>query len=57
MGFGINSRPLINVSALVGNKALAVGADVAYDSATGDFTKYNFGASFTNDDLYAAVML
>ncbi|XP_037406211.1 mitochondrial outer membrane protein porin 1-like [Triticum dicoccoides] len=57
VGFGLHSKPLINVSALVGNKAFALGADVAYDSATGDFTKYNFGASFTNDDLYAAVML
>ncbi|XP_073367957.1 mitochondrial outer membrane protein porin 2-like [Aegilops tauschii subsp. strangulata] len=57
VGFGLHSKPLINVSALVGNKALALGADVAYDSATGDFTKCNFGASFTNDDLYAAAML
>ncbi|KAE8821503.1 mitochondrial outer membrane protein porin 2-like [Hordeum vulgare] len=53
----LESKPLVNVSGLFGNKALAVGADVAYDSATGDFTKYNFGASFTNGDLFAAVML
>jgi voltage-dependent anion channel protein 2 len=53
----LNSKPLVNFSGVLGNKDIAVGADVAYDTATGDFTKYNAGLSFTNADLIAAVTL
>jgi len=55
--FGLNTKPLVNLSGVVGNKAIAVGADVAYDTATGDFNKYNAGLSFTNADFIAAVTL
>ncbi|CAO2178501.1 unnamed protein product [Urochloa humidicola] len=55
--FGLNTKPLVNLSAVFGTKAIAAGADVAYDTATGDFTKYNAGLSFTNADLIAAVTL
>ncbi|KAL5673934.1 hypothetical protein ACJX0J_018240, partial [Zea mays] len=51
----MNRKPLVNLSAVFGNKAIAAGADVVYDGATGDFTKYNAGLSFTNADLNAAV--
>jgi voltage-dependent anion channel protein 2 len=54
---GLNSKPLVNLSDVFGNKAVAVGADVAYDTATGNFTKYNAGLSVTNADLIAAVAL
>ncbi|CAD6237090.1 unnamed protein product [Miscanthus lutarioriparius] len=54
---GMNAKPLVNLSAVFGNKAIAAGADVAYDTATRDFTKYNAGLSFTNADLIAAVTL
>ncbi|XP_062219600.1 mitochondrial outer membrane protein porin 4-like [Phragmites australis] len=54
---GLNSKPLVNLSGVFGNKAIAVGADVAYDTATGNFTKYNAGVSLTNADLIAAVIL
>jgi len=55
--FGLNSKPLVSLSGVLGNKAIAVGADVAYDTATGDFNKYNAGLSFTNADFIAAVTL
>lgn len=54
---GLNKKPLVNFSAVFGNKAIAAGADIAYDTAAGDFTKYNAGLSFTNADLIAAVTL
>jgi voltage-dependent anion channel protein 2 len=57
LGLGMSSKPLINLSALVGNKVLAVGGDVAYDSATREFTKYNAGVSLNAGDISAAVML
>jgi voltage-dependent anion channel protein 2 len=42
---------------VVGNKSVAVGGDVAYDTAIGDWTKYNAGVSLTKEDLVASVML
>ncbi|KAL6620594.1 hypothetical protein ACP70R_035733 [Stipagrostis hirtigluma subsp. patula] len=54
---GLNSNPLLNLSGVFGTKTLAVGADAAFDSSTGDFTKYNAGLSFTNEDFIAAVTL
>ncbi|KAL6839814.1 hypothetical protein ACP4OV_029624 [Aristida adscensionis] len=55
--FGLNSKPLVNLSGVFGNKTVAVGADVAYDTATGNFIKYNAGVTFTNADLIAAATL
>uniref|UniRef100_A0ACD5VZZ3 Uncharacterized protein n=1 Tax=Avena sativa TaxID=4498 RepID=A0ACD5VZZ3_AVESA len=57
LGVSMNSKPLVNFSGVVGKNALAVGADVAYDTATGDLTKYNAGVSLTKEDLFASVML
>ncbi|KAM0883722.1 hypothetical protein ACQ4PT_031460 [Festuca glaucescens] len=57
LGVGMNSKPLINFSGVVGNKSVAVGGDVAYDTAIGDLTKYNAGVSLTKEDLVASVML
>ncbi|KAE8768030.1 Mitochondrial outer membrane porin [Hordeum vulgare] len=37
--------------------ALAFGLDVAFDTASGDFTKYNARVSHTNQDLTASLML
>jgi len=52
---GLNPNPLVNVSGVVGSKALAFGVDVAFDTASGDFTKYNAGMSHTNEDLTASL--
>jgi voltage-dependent anion channel protein 2 len=57
LGVGMNSKPLINFSGVVGNKSVAVGGDVAYDTAIGDWTKYNAGVSLTKEDLVASMML
>ena len=54
---GLTANPLVNLSGVFGTKALAFGADVAFDTASGDFTKYNAGVSLTNEDLHAAVTL
>ncbi|XP_006644617.1 mitochondrial outer membrane protein porin 4-like [Oryza brachyantha] len=57
LGVGLNSKPLVNLSCVFGNKTVAVGADVAFDSSTEDFTEYNAGLKFTTPDLAAALML
>ncbi|KAI5011746.1 hypothetical protein ZWY2020_013883 [Hordeum vulgare] len=38
---GLNPNPLVNIYGVIGTKALAFGLDVAFDTASGDFTKYN----------------
>ncbi|CAA0828445.1 Mitochondrial outer membrane protein porin 1 [Striga hermonthica] len=54
---GLTANPIVNFSGVVGNDKLALGADVSFDSKDRTFTKCNFGASFTNADLIAALTL
>ncbi|TVU09294.1 hypothetical protein EJB05_42757 [Eragrostis curvula] len=54
---GLTANPVVNLSSVFGTKAFAVGADVSLDTATGNFTKYNAGLSFTNEDLIASLNL
>lgn len=54
---GLTANPIVNLSGVVGSKAFAVGADVSFDTASGNFTKYNAGLSLTKEDLIAALTL
>lgn len=54
---GLTANPIVNFSGVVGSNCVAIGADVAFDTATGNFTKYNAGLSFTNADLIASLNL
>ncbi|XP_010925058.1 mitochondrial outer membrane protein porin 1 isoform X2 [Elaeis guineensis] len=54
---GLTANPIVNISSVFGTKAFAVGADVSFDTASGNFTKYNAGLSVTNADLIAALTL
>ncbi|WOL00334.1 mitochondrial outer membrane protein porin 1-like [Canna indica] len=54
---GLTASPVVNLSGVVGSKAFSVGADVAFDTATGNFIKYNAGLSIINADLIAALTL
>lgn len=54
-GIGLTANPIINLSGVVGSNAVAAGADVSFDTATGDFIKYNAGLSITNADLIASL--
>ncbi|KAL2240451.1 UNVERIFIED_CONTAM: Mitochondrial outer membrane protein porin of [Sesamum indicum] len=54
---GLTANPIVNFSAVLGSNKLAVGSDVSFDSKEGAITKCNFGASFTNSDLIAALTL
>lgn len=57
LGVGLTSKPLVNLSGVFGNKSVAVGADVAVDTSTGDFTKYDAGLTINNSDLAADLTL
>ncbi|XP_077252668.1 mitochondrial outer membrane protein porin of 34 kDa-like [Tasmannia lanceolata] len=54
---GLTANPIVNFSGVVGSNVLAVGGDVAFDTATGNFTKYNAGLSFSKADLIASLNL
>lgn len=54
---GLTASPIVNFSGVVGNNSLALGTDVSFDTASGNFTKYNAGLSYTNTDLIASLTL
>ncbi|KAL6587512.1 Voltage-dependent anion-selective channel protein 1 [Orobanche minor] len=54
---GLTANPIVNFSGVLGSDKLAFGSDLSFDTKEGAFTKCNFGASFTNDDLIAALTL
>ncbi|XP_043723833.1 mitochondrial outer membrane protein porin of 36 kDa-like [Telopea speciosissima] len=54
---GLTANPIVNFSGVVGSNTVALGTDVAFDTASGNFIKYNVGLNFTNDDLIASLSL
>lgn len=56
-GIGLTANPIVNFSGVVGNNALSLGTDLAFDTASGNFIKCNAGLSFTNADLIASMTL
>ncbi|XP_073023548.1 mitochondrial outer membrane protein porin of 36 kDa-like [Primulina eburnea] len=54
---GLTAKPLVNFSGVVGNHQAAFGTDISFDTATGNFTKCNAGASFMTPDLIASLIL
>ncbi|KDP21225.1 hypothetical protein JCGZ_21696 [Jatropha curcas] len=56
-GIGLTANPIVNFSGVVGNSTIALGTDLSFDTASGNFTKLNAGLSYTNADLIASVTL
>ncbi|GFP86153.1 mitochondrial outer membrane protein porin of 36 kDa [Phtheirospermum japonicum] len=54
---GLTAKPIVNFSGVAGNHKTAFGTDISFDTATGNFTKYNAGVSFTTADLIASLAL
>uniref|UniRef100_A0A7N0TRF2 Uncharacterized protein n=1 Tax=Kalanchoe fedtschenkoi TaxID=63787 RepID=A0A7N0TRF2_KALFE len=54
---GLTANPLVNFSGVLGNNVLSVGADLSFDTATGNFTRINTGLSLAHVDLIAALAL
>ncbi|KAF3326916.1 mitochondrial outer membrane protein porin 1-like protein [Carex littledalei] len=54
-GMSLTANPVVNLATVVGSNAIALGADVAFDSATGNFTKCNAGLNVVNADLIASL--
>lgn len=55
--FGLNANPVANISGVLGNNMASVGADVSFDSKTGNFTKCNAGIGFSHADLTGSLTL
>ncbi|XP_073006780.1 mitochondrial outer membrane protein porin 1-like [Typha latifolia] len=54
---GLTANPVVNISSVFAINTLSVGADISFDTATGNFTKYNSGLSITTADLIASLTL
>ncbi|XP_021908686.1 mitochondrial outer membrane protein porin of 36 kDa [Carica papaya] len=54
---GLTANPIVNFSGVIGNNSVAVGTDLSFDTATGNFTKCNTGLSYTTSDLIASLTL
>ncbi|KAH8495200.1 hypothetical protein POPTR_010G033500v4 [Populus trichocarpa] len=52
---GLTANPIVNFSGVVGSNVVALGTDLSFDTATGNFTKCNAGLSYTNSDLIASL--
>ncbi|KAL4586854.1 hypothetical protein LXL04_011499 [Taraxacum kok-saghyz] len=52
---GLTASPIVNFSGVAGNNTVALGTDISFDTASGNFTKYNAGISFTTSDLIASL--
>ncbi|XP_042401812.1 mitochondrial outer membrane protein porin 1-like isoform X2 [Zingiber officinale] len=56
-GIGLTTQPVVNLSGVVGTNAFSVGADIAFDTAGGNFIKYNGGLNVINANLIASLTL
>jgi voltage-dependent anion channel protein 2 len=54
---GLTTNPVVGMSAVFGTPAISFGADVAFDTATSNLTKYNAGMSLTTAELVASLSL
>ncbi|PPE02366.1 hypothetical protein GOBAR_DD00605 [Gossypium barbadense] len=54
---GLNQTPGVDVTATIGTPTIAFGAEVGYDTTSGNFTKYTAGISMTKPDSCASIIL
>ncbi|KAF3777668.1 Mitochondrial outer membrane protein porin [Nymphaea thermarum] len=54
---GLTANPIVKFSGVLGSSVVALGTDVAFDTATGNFTMYNAGLSYSNANLIASLNL
>lgn len=54
---GMTANPIVNFSGVIGNNCLSIGTDLSFDTASGNFTKYNAGLNVTHADLIASLTL
>ncbi|KAK6923963.1 Eukaryotic porin/Tom40, partial [Dillenia turbinata] len=53
----LNQSPAVDLSATIGTPTIAFGAEAAYETTSGSFTKYTAGISVTKPDSSASIVL
>lgn len=53
----LNPSPTLDVNAAIGNEDTSLGGEMAFDTASGSFTKYNAGITLNRPDFSAALLL
>lgn len=54
---GLTAVPIVEVNAAFGGQGFALGGEVAFDTGSGLFTKYNAGLGLTKPDFSAAILV
>ncbi|CAA7411150.1 unnamed protein product [Spirodela intermedia] len=54
---GLKQSPIVDLSATVGSQGIAFGAEAAFDTSSGTFTKYNAGLSLKKPDYIVSILL
>ncbi|WCJ32491.1 Mitochondrial outer membrane porin [Euphorbia peplus] len=54
---GLTANPIVNFSGVIGKDSIAVGTDLSFDTASGNFTKVNAALTYNHGDLIAALTL
>ncbi|OVA09071.1 Eukaryotic porin/Tom40 [Macleaya cordata] len=54
---GLTANPVVNFSGVFGSNIVALGTDLSFDTATGNFIKCNAGLTFSHTDLIASLTL
>ncbi|KAH9330709.1 hypothetical protein KI387_002817, partial [Taxus chinensis] len=52
---GLTATPIVEASGVIGNEAVVVGGEVAFDTASGDLRKYNAGLSYVKPDFISSL--
>ncbi|XP_043807309.1 mitochondrial outer membrane protein porin of 34 kDa-like [Manihot esculenta] len=52
---GLTPNPIVNFSGVIGSNVTSLGADLSFDTKTGNFTKCNAGLSYSSADLVASL--
>lgn len=54
---GLNPTPALDFNASIGNEDISLGGELAFDTTSASFTKYNAGITFNKPDFSAAFIL
>lgn len=54
---GLTAVPVVELNAALGAEGFSIGGEVAFDTESGAFTKYNAGVGLTKPDFSTAVLL
>jgi len=54
---GLTAAPVVETSVVIGNEGVALGGEFSFDTASGNFMKYNAGLNFVQPDFISSLNL